>query len=207
MGADELIRMFGGRVHDRLVLDAIRSVPRQRFVPASLAQQAWENHPLPIGQGQTISQPLIVALMTEALQVGPGDRVLEIGTGSGYQAAVLAQCGVEVFTIEVRPELADGARRVLEELGYAGIHYRVGNGRAGWPEEAPFEGIIATAAGDDVPSAWLAQLRPAADQQAGGRLVLPVESDGGQELQLIRNTPEGLHRSSLGGVRFVPLVD
>jgi protein-L-isoaspartate(D-aspartate) O-methyltransferase len=188
-------------VDDEAVIEAMETVPRHQFVPEDYLDEAYQNHPLPIGYGQTISQPYIVALMTEHLGVGPGDRVLEIGTGSGYQAAVLAQLGVEVYTIEIIEPLAEAAESRLESLGYTGVHVRHADGYNGWPEAAPFDAVIVTAAPDHVPPPLLAQL------VVGGVMVIPVGPVGDyQELWQITRTGEDSYESvSLGGVRFVPL--
>ncbi|AGA91628.1 protein-L-isoaspartate and D-aspartate O-methyltransferase [Thioflavicoccus mobilis 8321] len=187
---------------DPAVLAAVRAVPRHAFVPSELRQQAYRDHPLPIGGGQTISQPYIVAIMSHLLGVGPGDRVFELGTGSGYQAAVLAEMGVEVYTVEIVPEHAERSARLLAELGYERVQVRVDDGYLGWPEAAPFAGIIATAAADHIP-------RPLIDQlAAGGRLVMPVGGDGRiQQLTLIEKLPDGdLHQRTILPVRFVPVT-
>ncbi len=177
-------------------------MPRHRFVPPEYREQAYNNHPLPIGYGQTISQPYIVALMTEALELEPGDRVLEIGTGSGYQAAVLAELGMEVYTIEIVGPLAETAASLLMDLGYENIHFRHADGYFGWEEAAPFNAIIVTAAPDHVPQPLLRQL------EQGGILVIPVGPVGGfQELWSVERVgEETFETSSLGGVTFVPLV-
>ena len=146
------------------LLDAMRRVDRAAFVPDDVKAEAWANRPQPIGHRQTISQPFIVALMTDLLDVRPGDRVLEVGTGSGYQAAVLAELGVRVFSVEVVPELAASARLALDKQGYRSVATRVGDGALGWPEEAPFDAIVVTAAAPEIPLAPIGQLRP------GGRL-------------------------------------
>ncbi|SFM68771.1 protein-L-isoaspartate(D-aspartate) O-methyltransferase [Thermodesulforhabdus norvegica] len=187
-------------VKDPRVLEAMRRVPRHMFVGEQLKNQAYEDHPLPIGEGQTISQPYIVALMTEALNLKGSEKVLEIGTGSGYQTAVLAELCREVFTIERIASLAYRARKTLESLGYKNIKYKIGDGTLGWPEEAPFDGIIVTAAAPKVP-------QPLIDQLAmGARLVIPVGDRISQELLLVERVPEGIRKTSLGGVRFVDLV-
>jgi len=192
-------------VRDPAVLAALRTVPRHRFVPARLADEAYADHPLPIGAGQTISQPYIVALMTELLRVKPGDRVLEVGTGSGYQAAVLAALGVEVYSIEIIASLGRQAAERLSALGYERVQVRIGDGYRGWPEAAPFAGILVTAAPDHVPQPLLDQLAP------GGRLVIPV-GEGIQELQVHRRAlqdgPTGpvFERESVLPVRFVPMT-
>ena len=186
-------------VKDERVLAVMREVPRHLFVPADQAEQAYDDHPLPIGSGQTISQPYIVAFMTEQLRLTGRERVLEIGTGSGYQTAVLAKLAARVYSIEIRPELAEQARRRLEASGASNVEVRAGDGWFGWTEEAPFDAILVTAAPEKVPEPLLAQLAP------GGRMVIPV---GGfyQELKVIERTPEGLRERSVLGVRFVPFV-
>jgi len=186
---------------DPRVLDALRTVPREAFVPDDLRDRAYDNRPLPIGAGQTISQPFIVALMTDLLDPEPGDRVLEVGTGCGYQAAVLSRLVRTVYSIEYLPPLADEAAATLARLGYDNIHLRTGNGRAGWPEAAPFDGIIVTAGAADVPPALVEQLAPDAC------LVIPVGSGRfGQTLLRIRQTSEGrVERQSVLPVAFVPL--
>ncbi len=184
------------------VLAALRRVPRDRFVPDSERARAFENRPLPIGCGQTISQPYIVAFMTQALDIRPHDRVLEVGTGCGYQTAVLAELTDDVYSIEIVQELAKRARERLERLGYTTVRTRVGNGRDGWPEAAPFDAIIVTAAADEVPPALVDQLN------RGGRLIIPVgKSPAAQELVLVRRNDAGRVRTeSLLPVRFVPLT-
>jgi protein-L-isoaspartate(D-aspartate) O-methyltransferase len=186
-------------VRDPRVLAAMAKVPRHLFVPEGLRAQAYADEPLPIGEGQTISQPYIVAYMTEALELKGGEKVLEVGTGSGYQTAVLAEIAGEVWTIEIVATLAERARAALEGIGYANLHYRVGDGSAGWPEAAPFDGIIVTAAAARLPAALEDQLG------IGGRMIVPVGTDL-QELVLIRRSAEGFERERLLGVRFVPLV-
>lgn len=186
-------------VSDPVVLEALRAVPRERFVPADLAQHAYADSPLPIGHGQTISQPYVVAYMTEAARVQPGDRVLEIGTGSGYQAAVLAEIVGELWTIEIVPELAREASATLRACGYDRVHVQSGDGYRGWPEEAPFDVILVTAAPDHVPAPLLEQLA------VGGRLVLPV---GGEEQEIVRvvRDESGWNYETLLPVRFVPMT-
>ncbi len=183
------------------VLEAMRRVPRHLFVPDFYLDQAYDDHPLPIGFGQTISQPYIVGLMTEALQVTSGDRVLEIGTGSGYQAAVLAEMGTEVYTIEIIPELAEAAARLLASQGYENAQVLNADGYFGWPEHQPFDAIIVTAAPDHLP-------QPLADQLAeGGRLVIPIGPVGAvQSLWLFVKEEGELSATSLGSVRFVPFT-
>jgi protein-L-isoaspartate(D-aspartate) O-methyltransferase len=186
-------------VADARVLAAMRKVPRHAFVPDELAPYAYEDRPLPIGHRQTISQPYIVAAMTEAIRPEPGDRILEIGTGSGYQAAVLAEVVEHVYTIEIVEPLGEQARRTLEELGYGNVSVRVGDGFAGWPEEAPFDAIVVTAAPEEIPPPLIEQLAE------GGRLVIPV-GDTFQELRLVTRSPAGLVTEDLMPVRFVPMT-
>ena len=189
-------------VRDPAVLEAMRLVPRERFVPAHLAELAYTDEPLPIGEDQTISQPYIVAAMIEAARPKPGDRALEIGTGSGYSAAVLATIVAEVYTVERLAGLAESAGRRLAELGYANVHVRQANGTLGWPEHAPFDVIIVTAGGPRVPRPLLDQLA------AGGRLVMPVGSRQlGQRLTRVTRTGEDTyHHEGLEDVAFVPLI-
>ena len=183
------------------VLDAMRTVPRHRFVPADLVSQAYADHPLPIGFGQTISQPFIVTLMTESLLLEPGDRALEVGTGSGCQAAVLAQLGVEVYTMEIVPQLATRAVIMLAELHYANVHVENRDGYYGWPEHAPYDAIIVTAAPDHLPQPLAGQLRE------GGRLVIPIGPQGSyQPLWLFEKVAGELQAKNLGPVRFVPFT-
>lgn len=194
-------QIVGRGVSDPVVLEAMRAVPRHRFVTEEWQDQAYADHPLPIGHGQTISQPYIVALMSEALDIEPGAKVLEIGTGSGYQAAVLAEMGVEVYSIEIVPELEERAATTLRDLGYAAAT-RAGDGYFGWPEEAPFDAIIVTAAPDHVPQPLVEQLAP------GGALVIPVGPIGAvQTLWRFTNGADGeLLAESLGAVTFVPFT-
>ena len=187
-------------IRDRRVLEAMGRVPRHELVPESLRARAYDDGPLPIGEGQTISQPLVVATMSQALALQGDERVLEVGTGSGYQAAVLAELAAEVYTIELEPALAARAARDLERLGYgAKLHTRLGDGYAGWPEAAPFDAIVVTAAPDHVPQPLVEQL------VAGGRLVIPVGGRGGQQLLLLTRTESGVVREELLPVMFVPL--
>jgi protein-L-isoaspartate(D-aspartate) O-methyltransferase len=196
---EQTIRRRG--VKDERVLAVMEKVPRHEFVLPEYLPQAYADHPLPIGYGQTISQPYIVALMTELLQLEPQDKVLEIGTGSGYQAAVLAELVDEVWTIEIIPELAQTAAARLQRLGYTNIHIRTADGYYGWPEEQPFDAIIVTAAPDHIPQPLLAQL---AD---GGVMVVPVGPPGGyQTLWQLIKTGEEVKAYNMGGVAFVPLV-
>jgi protein-L-isoaspartate(D-aspartate) O-methyltransferase len=186
---------------DPRVLDAMRAVPRHHFVPPELLDRAYDDTPLPIGGRQTISQPYIVALMTSALRVAPGERVLEVGTGSGYQAAVLAAMGAHVVSIERLPELAGRARETLAALGLAEqVVVELGDGTLGWPAAAPYDAILVTAGGPNVPRPLLEQLAPA------GRLVLPVGEDEVQVLVRLRRDAERLEEDYLGGCRFVRLV-
>ena len=193
----------------RQVVDVLMSVPRDRFVPAGLRFRAWEDHAMAIGHGQTISQPTVVALMTEAAAVGPGDHVLDVGTGSGYQAAVLAACGARVHSIERLAALSDRARVRLAELGYD-VDVRCGDGTAGLAEEAPFDAIVVAAATPTVPPALLDQLREPGEGRRGGRLVIPIGEPsawfGGQELVVLERVAEGVTRRKLLDVVFVPLV-
>lgn len=183
------------------VLRVMRSVPREQFVPPSQAGAAYEDRPLDIGYGVTISQPYIVAAMTELLAVERSHRVLEIGTGSGYQAAILAELAAEVFSIEVVPELAQSAAVTLSRLGYANVRIRHGDGYGGWPEQAPFHRIILTAAPADVPEELIRQLAP------GGRLVAPIGRQDEQELVLIDKSAQGhVRRQNVFGVSFVPML-
>jgi len=186
-------------IRSERVLDAMLKVPRHLFIPESARGGAYGDFPVPIGNGQTISQPYIVAFMTQALDVGPGDRVLEIGTGSGYQAAVLSVLAKEVFSIEIIEPLADRARATLTDLGYRNIQVRAGNGYLGWPEHAPYDRIIVTAAPDEVPPALIEQLR------IGGLMAIPVGVDD-QELRILRRLPTGLETITTLPVRFVPMT-
>ncbi len=186
---------------DPALLTAMRTVPRHELVPAAVRDDAYADHALPIGFDQTISQPYIVALMTSLAAVQPGDKVLEVGTGSGYQAAVLAEMGARVFTIEIVEPLARRAAADLERLGYGRVHVRAGDGYQGWPSEAPFDAIIVTAAPPEVPAPLEQQLEP------GGRLVIPVGSSGGiQELRVITRTATGFEEEPTVAVRFVPMT-
>jgi protein-L-isoaspartate(D-aspartate) O-methyltransferase len=195
----EAIKSMG--VQDPDVLRAMETVPRHEFVPEEYLNQAYQNHPVPIGYGQTISQPYIVAWMTELLDLEPGEKVLEIGTGSGYQAAILAEMDVEVYTIEIVPELAKSAASRLQDLGYTNIHVQQADGYYGWPEYAPFDAIIVTAAPDHLPA-------PLADQiTMDGRLVIPIGPQGWVQ-SLWKFVYEGgeLKGYNLGGVQFVPFT-
>lgn len=197
---EQLWRELASEVGDRRVIEAMQRVPREAFVPEDLRGAAYENRPLPIGSGQTISQPLMVALMTAALQLKGDERVLEVGTGSGYQAAVLSHLARGVISVERVPALAKEAGGRLERLGYANIEVFESGGRLGWPEGGPYDGIIVTAAAPEVPYALLNQLA------MGGRLVIPVGGRDVQELVRITRTPSGAQRHNLGACRFVPLV-
>ena len=188
-------------IHDEAVLEAMRTVPRHRFVPEDVRDLAYADHPLPIGYGQTISQPFIVALMTQSLEPFAGQKVLEIGTGSGYQAAILAELGVEVYTVEIIPELAERAAATLDSSGYSYVHKLNADGYFGWEESAPFDAILVTAAPDHLP-------QPLANQLVeGGRLVIPIGPVGFlQTLWLFEKTDGELEATNLGGVTFVPLT-
>lgn len=186
-------------IRDPLVIGAMRAVPRHLFVPDRWVEQAWHDGPLPIGHDQTISQPYIVAFMTEALGLKGGEKVLEIGTGSGYQAAVLAEIVDSVFTIEIVEPLGLEATGRLGRLHYDNIHVRIGDGYHGWPEEAPFDAVIVTAAPDHVPHPLIDQLK------VGGRLVIPVGADS-QQLVLVTKTGDGITSRSILPVRFVPMT-
>jgi protein-L-isoaspartate(D-aspartate) O-methyltransferase len=186
-------------IRDARVLEAMRRVERHRFVPHRDRDLAYGDHPIGIGCGQTISQPYIVGFMTEALALAPDARVLEIGTGSAYQTAVLAEVAREVFSIEVVREHADRATELLRELGYSNAHVRLGDGYLGWPEAAPFDGIIVTAAAEHVPPPLVEQLT------IGGRLVVPI-GRAEQDLLVLTRTADGLHEEERLAVRFVPLV-
>ncbi len=202
MVAEQLLESPDGRrpIRDERVLEAMRTVARHQFVPFAYRELAYTDQPLPIGEGQTISQPYIVALMTELAGVSPGEKVLEIGTGSGYQAAVLAELTDFVFTIEILEPLARRAEQTLRELGLTPIRVRVGDGYLGWPEEAPFDAILVTAAAPMVP-------QPLVDQLAlDGRLVVPVGDDPVQELMVWTKTSEGIIQEAVIPVRFVPMV-
>jgi protein-L-isoaspartate(D-aspartate) O-methyltransferase len=186
-------------VKNEAVLESMRQVPRHKFVPVEYRDAAYQDSPLPIGENQTISQPYIVALMTELLQVEAGAKVLEIGTGSGYQAAVLAEMDVEVYSIEIKQGLCERASKVLAELAYTSAHVRCGDGYRGWPEEAPFDGIIVTAAPDRIPQPLLEQLKP------GGRMVIPVGVFY-QELKVVTRVGDRFEERDVIPVRFVPMT-
>ncbi|MBU4311517.1 MAG: protein-L-isoaspartate(D-aspartate) O-methyltransferase [Candidatus Omnitrophica bacterium] len=186
-------------ITDRGVLDAMRKVERHLFVPAYLRNAAYEDRPLPIGHGQTISQPYIVAYMTQAARVGSNDRILEIGTGSGYQAAVLAEIAKEIYTIEILQPLADSARLRLEEMGYKNVKVKLGDGYKGWREYAPFDAIIVTAAPSEIPEELMSQLK------IGGRMVVPIGIFN-QELYLITRAESGFTKEAILPVAFVPMI-
>ena len=189
-------------IRNSAVLNAMENVDRGDFVNGTFAQRAYEDTPLPIDCGQTISQPFIVALMTEALEIGPRDKVLEIGTGSGYQAAILAGLARRVYTVDRHRSLVRSARERFEKLGFSNITTHAADGSFGWPEQAPFDRIILTAAAEDPPSPLLAQLKP------GGIMVLPVgQSDTMQTLIKVKKTENGLDYSEIRDVRFVPLLE
>ena len=190
----------GQGIRDAAVLAAMRAVPREAFVPGRLAHLAHADQPLPIEEGQTISQPYVVAAMTEALRLRAADRVLEVGTGSGYAAAVLATIAAEVYTIERLRSLADSAARRLADLGYENVHVRHGDGTLGWPEHAPYDAIVVTAGGPDVPPSLLAQLT------GGGRLVMPIGPPHAQQLVRVTRTGTTDAHEALGAVAFVPLI-
>ena len=187
-------------VHDGRVLAAISKVPREEFVPQDSRAASYADQPLPIGYGQTISQPYIVAFMTEQLHLSSGDRILEIGTGSGYQAAILAELVSEVYTIEIIEPLAKTAEATLQRLGYKNVQVKVGDGYKGWPEHAPFDAIIVTAAPDHVPQPLVDQLKE------GGRMIIPVGQRFAQELYLLEKKNARLQQSAVLPVRFVPMA-
>ena len=201
--ADERDKMVREQIEARgisnpRVLAAMRAVPRHELMPESVRSRAYDDGPLPIGLGQTISQPYIVAAMTALLDLQPGEKVLEVGTGSGYQAAVLAEMGAEVYSIEIVEPLGERAAQDLKRLGYQ-VNLRIGDGYRGWPEAAPFDAIVVTAAPDHVPPALIEQLA------VGGRLVIPVGRFY-QELVVLRKDEQGIHRESVADVRFVPMT-
>lgn len=187
-------------IHEERVLAAMMKVPREEFVPEHLRAASYADQPLPIGYNQTISQPFIVAFMTEQLRPQPHDRVLEIGTGSGYQAAILAQLVADVYSIEIIEPLARTAETTLQRLGYKNVHVKVGDGYKGWPEHAPFDAVIVTCAPDHVPQALVDQLKE------GGRMIIPVGGPGDQELYLLEKEKGALRRRAVSPVRFVPMT-
>lgn len=208
MDAEQLWQRLAREGIGTATLAAMARVPRDQFVPVDLRGAAWEDRPLPLGRGQTISQPLVVGMMTDAAAVGPGDVALDVGTGSGYQAAVLATCGARVHGIERIAELADSARSRLARLGFA-VTVVHGDGTAGLPEAGPFDAIVVGAAAATVPDALLAQLRKPGPDRPGGRLVIPVTESGGraaQRLVCVQRTAAGYQRRELSLVRFVPLL-
>jgi len=186
-------------IKDKNVLEAMKKVPRHLFVPEEYINEAYEDYPLPIGEGQTISQPYIVAKMTELLEIKKGEKVLEIGTGSGYQAAVLAEVGAKVYTIEILPKLAEKAKKTLSSLGYENVTVLVGDGFKGYIQEAPYDKIIVTAAPEKIPQPLIEQLK------VGGKLVIPVGKYD-QELKVVTKKEEGIIVESVLPVRFVPMV-
>jgi protein-L-isoaspartate(D-aspartate) O-methyltransferase len=187
-------------IHDERVLAALAKVPREEFVPLESRAASYEDGPLPIGYGQTISQPYIVAFMTDQLRPKPSDRVLEIGTGSGYQAAILAELVSEIYSIEIVEPLAKTAEATLQRLGYKNVHVKVGDGYKGWPEHAPFDAITVTCAPDHVPKPLIDQLKE------GGRMIIPVGGFGDQELYLLEKKNGQLQRRAVLPVRFVPMA-
>jgi protein-L-isoaspartate(D-aspartate) O-methyltransferase len=187
-------------IHEERVLAAMAKVPREEFVPEYLRAASYADQPLPIGYDQTISQPFIVAFMTEQLRPRPTDRVLEIGTGSGYQAAILAELVAEVYSIEIIEPLARTAEATLQRLGYKNVHVKVGDGYKGWPEHAPFDVVIVTCAPDHVPPVLADQLKE------GGRMIIPVGGPGDQELYLLEKEHGTMHRLAVSPVRFVPMT-
>jgi protein-L-isoaspartate(D-aspartate) O-methyltransferase len=193
------LQLEGRDITDARVLAAMRKVERHRFVPEDVRRHAYGDHPLPIGHDVTISQPYIVALMSQLCEVGPGAKVLEVGTGSGYQAAVLAEMGAEVYTIEIIKPVADRAAALLRSLGYERVHPRHGDGYAGWPDQAPFDAIVVTAAPPRVPEPLKHQL------EVGGHMVIPV-GRGYQELVVLTRTATGFRKRSVIPVRFVPMT-
>ena len=187
-------------INDQKVIHAMLSVPRHLFVPANYERMAYEDRPLPIGEGQTISQPYIVALMTETLDLNKNMRVLEIGTGSGYQAAILAKIVREVYTIEIIESLGEKAEKLLSGLGYDNVHVKIGDGYKGWPGKAPFDAIIVTCAPTDIPQPLKEQLKE------GGRMIIPVGGSIVQELALLEKKKGKLEKKVVAPVRFVPMV-
>jgi protein-L-isoaspartate(D-aspartate) O-methyltransferase len=187
-------------VSDPATLEAMRTVPRHEFLPMRLRDEAYMDYPLPIGHGQTISQPYIVAFMTEAIRPQPGEKILEIGAGSGYQAAILAAMGADVYTVEIVEPLAEMARQTLERLGYQNAHVLHGDGFRGWPEHAPYDAIVVTCAPDKIPPDLVAQLKD------GGRMIIPVGGGMHQELVLLRKEGDKVEKQSILPVRFVPMT-
>ena len=193
-------QLIGRGLQDQRVLDAMREVPRHLFMPTSAQEYAYEDMPFPIGYNQTISQPYIVAFMTEVAELNPDAKVLEIGTGSAYQAAILSVLCKEVYTVEVIKDLGKKAKEKLKELGYNNVYVRIGSGYQGWPEEAPFDAIIVTAAPEELPMKLVEQLK------IGGRLVIPVGTYQQELLRITRNE-DGIKKENLLPVRFVPMVE
>lgn len=187
-------------IHNEYLLEAFRKVPRHSFVEEALQNQAYEDYPLPIGNAQTISQPYMVALMIDALQLKGGEKVLEIGTGSGYQTALLAELSEEVYSIERIPSLAHRAISILNRMGYFNVTVKIGDGTFGWPDKAPFDGIVISAGAPDIPEVLKGQLG------TGGRLVIPVGNESMQNLFRVTHTPEGFKTENLGGCTFVKLI-
>lgn len=187
-------------IKNKIILDAFRKVPRHEFVPEALRDTAYGDYPIPIGSSQTISQPYMVALMTEELHLSGGERVLEIGTGSGYQAAILAEIAREVYSVERLEELADNAKRTLLRLGYKNFHIKVGDGTLGWGEEAPFDGIIVTAGSPGIPHSLVDQLND------NGRLVIPVGNQWSQILTVVEKAGDTFRETQVCGCVFVPLI-
>jgi protein-L-isoaspartate(D-aspartate) O-methyltransferase len=194
-------QLMAGGITDPEVLKAMSDVPRHEFVPATVRPFAYVNGPLPIGHGQTISQPFIVAFMTQALELGRDDRVLEVGTGSGYQAAILGKICKEVYSIEIVPELAQSSEQLLGRLGFGNVHVKAGDGYLGWPEKAPFDAVIVTCAPDHVPEPLVNQLKE------GGRLIIPLGEEGTiQRLVLLRKVEGKILKENMLDVRFVPMT-
>ena len=188
-------------ISDKRVLEAFRKVPRHEFVPKELWQSAYNDYPLPIGESQTISQPYMVALMTESLKIKGGEKILEVGTGSGYQAAILAELGAEIYSVERFQHLADRAKSALDSAGYKNVKIKVGDGTLGWEEGAPYDGIVVTAGAPGIPESLIAQLKDA------GRLVIPVGSGGfGQMLTIVEKIGNAIRTSEICGCMFVPLI-
>ena len=187
-------------IHDSRVLEAFRSVPRHEFVPDALKDQAYTDGPLLLMEGQTISQPYMVAFMTQSAQLASGDRVLEIGTGSGYQSAILAEMGAEVYTVERIAALSEQATETLQRLGYGAVRTKMGDGTWGWEQEAPFDAILVTAAGPDLPEPLLGQLA------LGGRLLIPLQEGSSQVLYVVKRHPEGFRKQRGERCTFVPLI-
>jgi protein-L-isoaspartate(D-aspartate) O-methyltransferase len=198
---ERLIKILRSKgITDERVLDAFRRVPRHTFVDGAMYAQAYDDNALPIGEGQTISQPYIVALMTQLLELEKDQKILEIGTGSGFQTAILAQFSRRLYSVESQRDLAESARKRLRGMGYENIAFKHGDGSAGWPQHAPFEKIIVTAAGPAVPETLVEQL------ENGGRMVIPIGDRHHQELMVCDKTEHGIEKRSEGGVVFVPLV-